>query len=105
MVNKCRSSGEPQSEMAPREIVTSAAALKPDERELDAVNFMRTTSEGGLQTETVASPVEGWVIGVPVVDGDADSAWLELGDTRVRIKVHVEPNDRQLEWVKGQLFS
>lgn len=100
----------------PREIESSAATLRPDERKLDAVAVKDTEQGGGLQTEA-AEPrgiwpeeraldldsvlVEGWVAGVPVVNGEADSGWRECEGGRVRVVVRVQECPEQKEWVRG----
>ena len=112
-----------RTESVPREIGTSAAAPEPSHTSLaESVYFddrptvcMAQCAESGFSGVQVpvcaGADVEGPPClccrsdGVPVIDGVADTDWVELGDTRVRVKVRVEPNDRQLEWVRGQLFS
>ena len=123
MVNKLPGSVKAERrELVPRELGTSAAAPGPSHASLAESAFFddRPTVCGAQCAESgvahvqpaVAGALEGdapWLgcreCGVPVIDGVADTDWVELGDTRVRVKVHVEPNDRQLEWVRGQLFS
>ena len=109
--------GEPGSnEMAPREFEPSAAALRPDERKLGEVFCTHTTTGGGLTTEAAELPgarlqerspdrsnllVEGWVAGVPVVGGVADSGWQACDGGRVRLVVRVKDCPEQREWVRA----
>ena len=104
------------NETAPREIEPSAVALRPDEQQLDAVFCIHTTPGGGFSTETAGCPgawpqersldldgsrIEGWVAGVPVVDGVADSGWTDCEGGRVRLVVRVTDSPEQREWVRA----
>ena len=104
------------NETAPREIDPSAVALRPDEKQLDAVFCIHTTSAGEFSIEATESPgtwpqdrllaldgsrIEGWVAGVPVVDGIADSGWTDCEGGRVRLVVRVRDCPEQREWVRA----
>ena len=104
------------NETAPREIEPSAVAPRPDERKLGAVVINNTEQGGELQTEAKehsaiwpdecvldldSAQVEGWVAGVPVVDGVADSGWQPCKGGRVRLVVRVRDCPEQREWVRA----
>ena len=104
------------NERAPREIEPSAVARRPDEQQLGEVCSTHTTRGGGLTTELAALPgaaceecspdfdhsrIEGWVAGVPVVDGVADSGWTDCEGGRVRLVVRVKDSPEQREWVRA----
>ena len=117
MVNRLPGSSEPGLIKAtPREIGTSAAAPRPTKRELGVIAFKGTKTGGELQSETSApggiwpaerssdwdpSGIEGWVAGVPVVDGLADSGWTDCERGRVRLVVRVKDCPEQREWVRA----
>ena len=100
---------------APREIGPSSAAPRPVEREPEEVVFNHTTLGGvfNRQRDLAASGprrgrwdldgahIEGWVAGVPVVDGVADSGWQECEGGRVRLMVRVTDSPDQKEWVRA----
>ena len=51
-------------------------------------------------------PVEGWVAGVPVVDGVADSGWVECGSgRRFRMQMVVKASEMQKDWVRSIMFA
>ena len=108
--------GKPNKRTAPREIGPSAAAPRPTERELGVIAFNNTEQGGELQSETSdpagiwpqerlldpdGSHIEGWVAGVPVVDGVADSGWQPCQGGRVRLMVRVVDCPEQREWVRA----
>ena len=103
-----------------REIEPSATTLRPDERKLGAVAVKDTEQGVGLQTEAAETrgrcpepralgldsvPVEGWVAGVPVVDGVADSGWRECEGGRARLVVRVKDCPEQREWVRAMAYG
>ena len=104
-----------------REIEPSAATPGPDERKLDAVFRTHIITGGGLTNETAGlpggdsderlpdpreMPVEGWVAGVPVVDGVADSGWVECGSgRRFRMQMVVKASEMQKDWVRSIMFA
>ena len=105
---------------APRELGPSAAAPRPDERELEVVIFKHTEQGDGLQTTAAEldgiwrekrllapddSRIEGWVAGVPVVGGVADSGWQERLGGRVRLQVRVVSCPDQKEWVWAMAYG
>ncbi|MDE2786001.1 MAG: hypothetical protein OXL37_04995 [Chloroflexota bacterium] len=47
------------------------------------------------------SLIEGWVAGVPVVDGVGDSGWTDCEGGRVRLVVRVKDCPEQREWVRS----
>ena len=69
--------------------ITEPFAVWPEERSLDLS----------------VSRIEGWVAGVPVVDGVADSGWLVCKGGRVRLVVHVSDSPEQREWVRGMAYA
>ena len=117
MVNKPPGFVEPGSnETAPREVKPRPAALRPDEQQLGEVFCTHITTGGGFTTETAELPgawpqerssdpsnllVEGWVAGIPVVDGVADSGWQGCDGGRVRLVVRVTDCPEQREWVRA----
>ena len=117
MVNRPPGFKEPGlGETAPREVEPRPAAPRPDEQQLGEVFCTHNTSGGGLTTETAESPeccfcdlsldpdgsrIEGWVAGVPVVDGVADSGWADCEGGRVRLVVRVKDCPEQREWVRA----
>ena len=100
---------------APREIGPSSAAPRPVEREPEEVVVNHTTLGGGFQSaagprgiwpeerslDLDGAHIEGWVAGVPVVDGVADSGWQECEGGRVRLVVRVTDSPDQKEWVRA----
>ena len=103
-------------ETAPREVEPRPVARRPDEQQLGEVFCIHTTSGGGFSTETAEtrgalpqecspdfdrSRIEGWVAGVPVVDGVADSGWTDCQGGRVRLVVRVKDCPEQREWVRA----
>ena len=107
--------GKRQKRTAPREIGPSSAAPRPVEREPEEVVFNHTTLGGGFQSaagprgiwpeerslDLDGAHIEGWVAGVPVVDGVADSGWQECEGGRVRLVVRVTDSLDQKEWVRA----
>ena len=107
--------GKRQKRTAPREIGPSSAAPRPVEREPEEVVFDHTTFGGGFQSaagprgiwpeerslDLDGAHIEGWVAGVPVVDGVADSGWQECEGGRVRLVVRVTDSPDQKEWVRA----
>jgi hypothetical protein len=104
----------------PQEIEPSAAAPRPDEDELEAASVNHTNVGNLLQTamsepvgicfeenapDADLSPVEGWVAGVPVVDGVADSGWQKCEGGRVRLVVRVRDSAEQREWVRAMAYG
>ena len=104
----------------PREFGRCATAPKPDEDKLGTVLFEFNGQEGFLSTAAAepvgvwpeerslglsASRVEGWVMGLPVVDGVADSGWRERHGSRVRLVVNVADSPEQREWVRLTAFG
>ena len=112
---------EPGTEIGrPREIEPSAAAARPGEQKLGEVVFKDIQCVTELQTEndmgfgipgdecgSVADSVgvEGWVAGVPVCGGVADSGWQECEGGRVRFVARVKLCPAQREWVRAQMFG
>ena len=110
--------GWPGIRTEPREIEPSAAAPGSDEDKLESA-FLYCIDHGGFFaiTEPFAvwpeersldlsvSRIEGWVAGVPVVDGVADSGWLVCKGGRVRLVVHVSDSPEQREWVRGMAYA
>lgn len=100
----------------PREFGRYAAAPGPNEDKLGAV-FCDSNEQGGFLSTAVAEPVgvwpeersldlsdaqvEGWVVGLPVVDGVADSGWQPCSGGRVRLLVRVAACPEQREWVRA----
>ena len=107
--------GKRQKRTAPREIGPSSAAPRPVEREPEEVVVNHTTFGGGFQSaagprgiwpeerslDLDGAHIEGWVAGVPVVDGVADSGWQECEGGRVRLVVRVTDSPDQKEWVRA----
>ncbi len=104
-----------------REIEPSAATPGPDEQQLDEVFRTHTITGGELTNETAdlpgansderppgsgEKPVDGWVAGVPVVDGLADSGWVECGSgRRFRMQMVVRASEIQKDWVRSMVFA
>ena len=104
----------------PREFGRYVAAPGPNEDKLGAV-FCDSNEQGGFLSTAVAEPVgvwpeersldlsasriEGWVLGLPVVDGVADSGWQEHQGSRVRLVVKVADNPEQRKWVRLTAFG
>ena len=121
MVKRLPGSSEPGLIKAtPREIGTSAAAPRPTEREPGVIAFKGTKTGGELQSEKSGpggiwpderlsdldcSRIEGWVAGVPVVDGVADSGWVGCEGGRVRFVVRVLDRPEQKEWVRAMSYG
>ena len=100
----------------PREIGASAAAPRPDESKLESAyshfnnqrDFLATavTESVGVWPEERSldlsvSKIEGWVAGLPVVDGVADSGWEACDGGRVRVVINVGDYPEQREWVRA----
>ena len=49
--------------------------------------------------------VEGWVAGVPVIGGVADSGWVDCEGGRVRLVVRVVDRPEQREWVRAMSYG
>ena len=121
MVNKPPGFGEPElNETAPREIEPSSVVPRPTERKLGVIAFKGTKTGGELQSEASdpggiwpeeraldpnSVPVEGWVAGVPVMDGVADSGWCECEGGRARLVVRVKNCPEQREWVRAMAYG
>ncbi len=121
MVRKWPGFGEPELEKpAPRGVEPSPAAPRPGERKLGAVAANGKRQGGELQTDAKdhsaiwpderaldldSAQVEGWVAGVPVVDGVADSGWRECQGGRVRLVVTVADSAEQREWVRAMMYG
>ena len=103
----------------PREIRASSAAPRPTEQQPESV-FVNVTGLGGCWQSAAepdgiwpedrsldldGSPVEGWVAGLPVVDGVADSGWKECKGGRVRLVVQVKDCPEQREWVRVMSYG
>ena len=104
-----------------REIEPSAATPGPDEQQLDAVFSTHIITGGELTNETVdlpgadseqwspdpsEMPVEGWVAGMPVVNGVLDSGWVECGrGRRFRMQMVVRASEIQKDWVRSMVFA
>ena len=102
----------------PREIGASSAAPRPAEQSLEEVvsddsglgGCWQSAAEPGgiwpeersldLDLDLDGSLVEGWVAGLPVVDGVADSGWKVCKGGRVRLVVQVKDCPEQREWVR-----
>ena len=98
----------------PREIGASSAAPRPAEQSLEEVVsddsglggcWQSAAEPGGIWPEERSldldgSLVEGWVAGLPVVDGVADSGWKVCKGGRVRLVVQVKDCPEQREWVR-----
>lgn len=100
----------------PREFGRCAAAPEPNEDKLGAV-FVDSNEQGGFLSTAATGPVgvwpeersldlsaaqvEGWVVGLPVVDGVADSGWQPCKGGRVRLVVRVAACPEQREWVRA----
>ena len=104
----------------PREIRASSAAPRPTENQLEEVVVdgielggcwqSAAAEPGGIWPEERSldldgSPVEGWVAGLPVVDGVADSGWKECKGGRVRLVVRVMDCPEQREWVRAMAYG
>ena len=104
----------------PREIRAYAAAPRPTEQQLEEV-VVDGIELGGYWQSAAAEPggicpgeksldpdgslVEGWVAGLPVVDGVADSGWKECKGGRVRLVVRVRDCPEQREWVRAMAYG
>ena len=100
----------------PHEFERYAAAPEPNEDELETV-FFDSTNQGGFLSTAVpelagvwpeersldlsGSRIEGWVAGLPVVDGVADSGWEPCEGGRVRVVIRVGDFPAQREWVRA----
>lgn len=106
----------PGMRTGPREFERHTATPKPNEDKLGAVSFDSNGQEGFLSTGSAepvgvwpeersldlsTSQVEGWVVGLPVVDGVADSGWQSCKGGRVRLVVRVAACPEQREWVRA----
>ena len=114
-------SGLAQKKCGPREIGTPAADPRSAEQELGVISFKATKQGGDWQTERAPEPrgawpeervldlddvaIEGWVAGVPVVDGVADSGWHPCKGGRVRLVVRVGGCPEQREWVRAMAYG
>ena len=96
-----------------REIEPSAATPRPAERTLDKVILDDTELKCDLQTEGEEDsaeqedslPVDGWLAGLPVVGGEADSGWLDCPGGRIRLVVQVKSSPEQREWIRAQVYG
>ena len=108
------------NESAPRGTEPSPATLGPAERKLGVIAFKGTKTGGELQSaaldpggvcpeEPSLSPeaplVEGWVAGMPVIEGVADSGWVESDRGRFRVQMVVRSSEIQRNWVRSMVFS
>ena len=108
------------NELASRGIEPSPATLRSTERELRVIAFKSTKTGGEFQSETsdpgVVCPeepslspearlVEGWVAGVPVVEGVPDSGWQPCEDGRVGVVIRVGDFPPQREWVRAMSYG
>ena len=109
-----------KKEGGPRASTNPAATPEPDERELGAVVSKDTKQGGDWQTgseepldpsvgQRVFRPqsmaVEGWIAGLPVVGGVADSGWQDCPGGRVRLVVTVKDCPDQREWVRARAYG
>ncbi len=104
----------------PRASAHPAAAPEPDERKLGTVVCKHTKQGGDWQigSEEALDPspgqrvpgpqsvaVEGWIAGVPVVGGVADSGWLDCPGGRLRLVVTFKDCADQREWVRARAYG
>ena len=101
------------NESAPRGIEPSPATPGPTERELGVIAFKGTKRGGELQSGALdpggvcpeAPLVEGWVADMPVIEGVADSGWVESDRGRFRVQMVVRSSEIQRNWVRSMVFS
>ena len=110
-----------KKKIGPREIGPSAATLRSAERELGVIESKSTQQGGDLANVGASEPraagpeesvsciddlaIEGWVAGLPVVDGVADSGWVSCEGGRVRLVVRVVDSPEQREWVRAMSYG
>ena len=108
------------NELASRGIEPSPATLGSAERELGVIAFKSTKTGGELQSEAPdpggvrpeepsLNPepplVEGWVANMPVIEGVADSGWVESDRGRFRVQMVVRSSEIQRNWVRSMVFA
>lgn len=49
--------------------------------------------------------VEGWVANMPVIEGVADSGWVESDRGRFRVQMVVRSSEIQRNWVRSMVFA
>ncbi len=107
--------------MAPRGIEPSPATLGPTEQALEVIESKSTKQGGDLANVGAPEPraswpeerelhlddvaIEGWVAGLPVVHGVADSGWEACEGGRVRLVVRVVDSPEQREWVRAMSYG
>ena len=112
--------GPDPENMAPREVEPRPVALGPDERELGVVVRTHNTTGGEFQTDASDtgdksteerspnpgdSRIEGWVAGIPVLEGVGAATLTKNNGVQVRMEVVVGSNRAQVEWLKSRLFG
>ena len=70
-------------------VVTEPVGVWPEERSLDLSD----------------SRIEGWMAGLPIVDGVADSGWQPCEGGRVRVVIRVGDFPAQREWVRAMSYG
>ena len=104
----------------PRQIGPCAAAPRPDEEKLESA-YSHFNNDGDFLATAVTEPVgvwpeersldlsvskiDGWVAGLPVVDGVADSGWEACEGGRVRVVINVGNHPEQREWVRAMAYG
>ena len=107
--------------MGPREMGPSAATLRSAELEPGVIENQSTQQGGDLANVSAPEPraswpeerdldlddvaIEGWVAGLPVVDGVADSGWEACEGGRVRLVINVGDYPEQREWVRAMSYG
>ena len=110
-----------KKKIGPREIGPSAATLRSAERELGVIESKSTQQGGDLANVGGPDPraswpeerelhlddvaIEGWVAGLPVVDGVADSGWEACEGGRVRVVIRIGDYPDQREWVRAMSYG
>lgn len=92
----------------PREGGASSAALRPTEQKPEEVVVNHSGSASCAQTdgpELSHGRFEGCVAGVVVVDGVADTGWVEMDGRRFRMTMVVKSTDIQRDWVRSMVFA